>query len=214
MTSGGAFETTVPVGSHQIEVRAEGHNTFRGSVSVVADDTAEVTVELVEGDEDEIIVGPELGTGGASVSSSDGAGANWPAIVSFAFAGIGAALTITSWIVIDGINGDQGFQDDKTRVGATLQGMGLSSAEIEGTDACQYMRDSGDGSFTDSVDKCDQGNLWTALQYVFLGVAGVGLAAGIVFMVTSGDEEEEPSTVSILPSIGPNRGSVTARVTF
>jgi hypothetical protein len=216
MTTGGAFETTVAVGPHQIEVRAEGHSTFRGSVSVVADDVAEVEVELVEGDESEIIVGPEDGTTGPSASS--GGGLNWPAIISFAFAGVGAALTITSWIVLDGISGNQEFQDDRAQVGQLIAASmpGASKEEIEAIDACQYMRDNNSGGeWTTSIGKCDDGDLWTALQYVFIGVTGVALAAGIVFLVIGGDDEEAPSsTVSILPSIGPGRGSVTARVTF
>jgi hypothetical protein len=212
MTTGGAFETTVPVGQHQIEVRAEGHNTFRGSVSVVADETATVEVELVEGDESEIIVGPENGGGGSTVSS--GGGPNWPAIISFAVAGIGAALTITSWIVLDSISGDESLQAARTQVGQQLQDMTPPPSDIESIDACQYMRDNPSaGDWDAAVSKCDDGDMWTALQYVFIGLTGVALATGIVLLVVGGDDEES-STVSLLPSIGPNRGSMTARVTF
>jgi hypothetical protein len=213
-TTGGALETTVPVGQHEVEVRAQNHNTFRGTVTVIADESVEVEVELIEGDEDEIIVAPVIG----EPSPGGGGGPNWGAITSFGVAGVGAVLTVVSWVMINSASSD--LQDSRIRVGQEL-GMLVprpSNDAIMATDACQYMRDIADpttwgDSRSTGISVCDQGALWQTLQYVFIAVAGVGAVAGILFIVLD-DDEESPSTVSIRPSFGPGRGSVSASLTF
>jgi hypothetical protein len=207
-TTGGALETTVPVGQHEVEVRAQNHNTFRGTVTVIADESVEVEVELIEGDEDEIIVAPVIG----EPSPRGGGGPNWGAITSFGVAGVGAVLTVVSWVMINSASSD--LQDSRIQVGQELGDMGVPNDQIIATDACQYMRDNPDPtSWPDGPSLCDQGALWQTLQYVFIAVAGVGAVAGILFIVLD-DDEESPSTVSIRPSFGPGRGSVSASLTF
>jgi hypothetical protein len=106
------------------------------------------------------------------------------------------------------------LQDSRIQVGQELGDMGVPNDQIIATDACQYMRDNPDPtSWPDGPSLCDQGALWQTLQYVFIAVAGVGAVAGILFIVLD-DDEESPSTVSIRPSFGPGRGSVSASLTF
>jgi hypothetical protein len=64
-------------------------------------------------------------------------------------------------------------------------------------------------------DMYSQGSTFEILQYVFLGVAVAAGATGIILLVMdSSSSHEEATTVSLIPSFGPNSGSMQLRVRF
>ncbi len=212
-TTGGRFETTVSVGQHRVEVRAEGHSTFRSSVSVARDSTASLDAQLVEGDEDQIIIAPP---GGGEQPADSGGGANIGAIVSFSVAGVGAVLTVISWAMIKSLDGD--LEEARKTVGQEVWDRNMDPNEVTGTNTCDYMRANNTmNRFDDDINICSQGETWFAIQVVGLASFGAGLASGLLFMLLDGDDEEDANAVNdvaIIPSFSTEGGFLSAVGTF
>lgn len=220
-TTGGQFEAVVSVGQHRVEVRAEGHSTFRGSVSVARDSTASIEAELIEGDEDQIIVAPPPGG-----EQTDSGGANIGAIVSFSVAGVAAVMTAVSWAMISSTQSD--LDPWRTQAGMDMLAMGIPVETIQETNACDFMKANnvpdpeGGGVYDGGINLCSQGETWFAVQVASLVTLGAGLISGTLFMVLGGDDDEEDpssddgivSDVSIAPSFSPYGGFLSASGRF
>jgi len=214
-TTGGRFETVVSVGQHRVEVRAEGHSTFRSSVSVARDSTANLDAQLVEGDEDQIIIAPP----GGQQPADSGGGANIGAIVSFSVAGVGAVLTVISWAMIDSTKTD--LEPWRTRAGVELRDVyAIPVDEIPNHNACDEMKSwssMGMREWDGGASLCSQGETWFAIQVVGLASFGAGLASGLLFMLLDGDDEEDANAVNdvaIIPSFSTEGGFLSAVGTF
>jgi hypothetical protein len=157
-----------------------------------------------------------LAISGASSSGGGGGGGgpslDWLAISLLGLAGVGIIGTIVSWAELASLSNDAAYNQYR---------MNLGSAGLMGDIACQpsSIGTLGTGPAAAHVqDVCNQGSTFEILQYVFLGVTVAAGAAGVVLLVMdSSNSHSEPATattVSLVPSFGPNSGSMTLRMRF
>lgn len=183
----------VAVGRHRVEVMADGHQSFRAAVTVVAEEAAELEVTL-----------DELSTGGGNTP--------WVAIGTLAGAGAFAALTFWSWAKINGLSDDSDYSNYREQVpsnqnacSAARDGAGFGSAvalnSIEG-----------------AVDICDQADRLEILQWVFLAgaVAAGGVGTWLLLTHDTGDDDESAQGMALRLNSRFDRNSadVTATLRF
>jgi len=184
--AGGVFVASdVAAGSHEVAVGA-------ATQSVTVSDGSEAVVAMSTGHE---------GGGGPSI--------DWAAVALLAGAGLGIVGMIVSWAELLSLSNDPAYTQHRMELGAR---------GLMGDVACQdsslaYL---GTGPPAQHIhDVCSQGNTFEILQYVFLGVAVAAGTTGIVLLVmdSSGNQGEQ-QTVSLVPSFGPNGGSMQLNVRF
>ena len=127
-------------------------------------------------------------------------------------AGAGVALvgTIYSWGRLLALSNDGEYNAYRTSLG-TMGVMG--DAACADTSFARVPMATGDHARS----VCSEGSTLEILQYVFLGVAVAAGATGIILLVldsTSGGGEHSEQTVSLVPNVGPNGGSLQLRMTF
>lgn len=200
--SSGAFEAKAEAGDHQLEVVAQNHAPYRQKVSVIANHGATVEVFLQSGDS-----APGLGEPGASSGSLAWLG--WT-LVGVGVAG--AALTVTSSVIISGLDDDATFSEYR-------------SAVPKGKDACTEADASKvyggltKGEVGDVRDTCSQASLFEALWWVGLGVGVAAGGAGLFVLLTDdGDEtdggESDVAKVQLVPHVSRTDAMLTARFRF
>jgi len=187
--AGGAFVASdVAAGSHEV---------------VVGDGPAQ-TVSVSEGSEAVASFTSSSGGGGG------GPGINWAAVALLAGAGLALVGTVVSWAELLTLSNDAAYNQYRMDLGSMY---GLS-----GDVACQDASIAHLGSGPSAAhirDVCSQGSTFEILQYVFLGVAVAAGATGIILLVMdSSGSHDDTTTVSLVPSFGPNSGSMTLRVGF
>lgn len=174
-----------------------------GSHEVTLGDGAAMSVTVSEGSEAVATFSDSSGGGG-------GPSINWAAVALLAGAGLALVGTVVSWAELLSLSNDSAYNQYRMDLG-TMYG-------LSGDVACQdnSIAHLGAGPSAAHIrDVCSQGNTFEILQYVFLGVAVAAGATGIVLLVLdSSGSHEDASTVSLVPSFGPNSGSMTLRLRF
>jgi len=167
---GGVFTATdLSEGRHTIEVTAEGHQSFRASVTVVADQEAAVEAHL-EGVVD------------------SGPGLPWPAIGTLTGAGVFAILTIWSMAKINSLGSDSGYQSFRDHVPTSLNAC---------TEARNGSAHGDDGNLAHTVDVCNQADTLEILQYVFLGAAVVAAGVGTWLLLRHDSTETDAQAMAL-----------------
>lgn len=212
----GTIRVTATAGQ---EVRIDGTavGTTDGGGSYVASDVAagshQVTVGTAPAQTVSVSEGSEavvaIQTSGGGGGGGGGPSVNWAAVALLAGAGLGIVGTVVSWAELLSLSNDQAYNDYR---------MSLGAAGLSGDVACNdsSIARLGSGPAAAHVhDVCNQGSTFEILQYVFLGVAVAAGATGIVLLVmdSSSSHADEPA-VSLVPSFGPNGGSMQLRVRF
>ena len=171
-----------------------------GPHEVVVGSAPAQTVSVSEGAEALVAIAASSGGGGPSI--------NWGAVALLAGAGLAIIGTVVSWAQLLTLSNDAAYNQYRMDLGA----MGLT-----GDVACQdsSIARLGTGPASAHIrDVCSQGSTYEILQYVFIGVAAAAGATGIVLLVMDGSSSHEEPTVSLVPSVGPNGGSMQLRVRF
>jgi hypothetical protein len=202
----------VQSGSRRVRVVAAGHQSFRATVSVEAYGQAEFEAELQ--------TGGDGGGGSFPVNTVVGAG------LLVVAAGL-AAGWVGSWAYVQGLNGDEDFQDYRRRAGTLQQGIdGMGSSlnvctRAQATDEWErhlYTSDMGDPVDGISYERttrgreqvgrittiCDDAATFEVLQFVFgFGALGIG-ALGLYFLIAGITEGSPPSEQAwrVIPSVG------------
>lgn len=211
----GTIRVTATAGQ---EVRIDGSavgTTDSGGTFVATDVAAgphEVTVGSAPAQSVTVSEGSEAMVAIAATSSGGGGGGpsiNWAAVALLAGAGLALVGTIVSWAELLTLSNDQAYNQYRMDLGTTY---GLT-----GDVACQdsSIARLGTGPTAGHIhDVCNQGSTFEILQYVFLGVAVAAGATGVILLVLDGSNSHEEQTVSLVPSFGPNQGSLTLRMRF
>ena len=181
----------VPTGARRVEVSASGRQVFQASVTVVADEQAELSVQL----------DPLL-------DQDRGRNLSW--IPGVAVLAVGAALggmTVWTWRQMQSIEDDTSWRAFRQRVPRTSN----ICSEVEAGNAFGVSTE----TFQDVADNCDRADRLEILQWVFLGAGVAALGVGTWLVVRDpGDDDEERASLRLSPSFGRRSGSVTATLTF
>lgn len=172
-----------------------------GSHEVVVGSAPAQTVTVSEGAEALVAIAVSSGGGG-------GPSINWAAVALLAGAGLAIVGTIVSWAELLTLSNDAAYNQYRTDLGS----MGLMGDVACNESSYAYLGTGPQGAHIRDV--CSQGSTFEILQYVFLGVAVAAGATGIVLLVMDSSSSQETQTVSLIPSFGPNSGSMTLRVQF
>ncbi|HEX3777577.1 MAG TPA: hypothetical protein VHV51_24075 [Polyangiaceae bacterium] len=171
----GHAELELPVGEHDVSVRADGYHDTEGSVTVTSDKRALLRLHPEKFGTHHDASGTESEDSGGSESN---ASAGWGAIIvggAFAVAGIYATVRVNS------INHDPDFD-------------GYRAGIPKGDDACDEANRNvtvpGGPSPSRISDLCSQSKTFAALQYVFFGLGAVAAGTGAVILLT--DDKSAP----------------------
>jgi hypothetical protein len=118
-------------------------------------------------------------------------------------------------VLINGVNGDEEFQEYRQRVGVGLASMGATTDEIQSTDACEYANagEAFGGSpelLSHAQSACSQGEVFSVARLVTLTLGLVAGVAGAVTLIAVPDHED----VDVAFDVTPRDARVTARVAF
>jgi len=186
----------LPAGPHTIGVKARGYANAQSSVSIKPATTVEVTLTMVEVEEETPLDGRMIG-GFVSIGVGVAAGA----------VGLWAALDVNS------IRNDETF---------TLYRDAVPSNQ----NACEVARAGGLGSIapgaaTDDqvVSFCDSADTAELIQAITFPVAAVAVGVGAYLLGTSSlaggeDDADAKSAISIEPLIGPDLQALSVRYQF
>ncbi len=212
----GGFVTEVAAGRRRVEVRSEGYSSFRGSVTVAPGSEAEIEVTLTEGGG---------GGGGGGTTPDEGGSFNWAGWGLVGVGALAAGATIYSWLRLASLNNgndidrnqcDSIRMDDPTSFAAFRCAVPAPEEPNGYDDVCDAV-DKGEyghsPAFDTARDVCGEANALEVLQYVFLGVALAAGGAG-AFLLATDSGEEEPSTLSLTPSVSPEGGRLDATLRF
>jgi hypothetical protein len=196
----GRTELTVPSGTHEIRVVADGYNDAVGSVEVRPGSSAEITLNPTRKD-----AGGAGGAGGDDPTKDSGGKTSTQKIIGYAGIGVGGAIALVGgyfWFKTATNSGEDSFDEfKKSEVG-------------KGQDACDVAEQKGR---QDIVDFCDSHGTQRTLAWVLtpIGVAIAGV--GAYFLLTDDSDSREGSSagrVQPLVGVGPNGGEVHLHVTF
>jgi hypothetical protein len=204
----GVFATDVGSGARRVEVRAEGYASFRGSITVAPGTESELEVNLVEGS-------------GFDGEVSAGGGVNWAGVGLLGLGAVAAGWTIYVWFTV--------MSDDNSEVFQEYRGM-VPSAGTEGAtpengngDACESARLGNNWMWAPNDERLDEvksicsreDNFLYGIPFQILtSVVAVGSIGLGVFLLTSGDAEEEPPALTVVPTIRPNSFDLSATLRF
>ena len=213
----GELTLEVPSGRRRVEVRAPGHQTFHGTVTVVSGETAELSAELQS----------DSGRPG-------GRGPDTQRVVAYASLGaaaVFAALTIVAWQNIDCIASPDGavfdicaddpqFERYQGAAGQHFRSLGRDPTQV---DVCvEAGRGSNFGTVEPSLvrhvqELCDAADVWEPLQYLFAGLTLASGGLGTYLLLTADDDESDASDdtqLSVRPSFGATGGGLSATLQF
>ena len=190
--SGAFVSGEIASGSHQVVVGSGEART------VMVSDGAEALVALV---------GASSGGGGGG--GGGGPSIDWAAVTLLSVAGLALVGTVVSWAQLLSLSNDTAYNNYRMTLG--MNGL---TGDVACQDASIAML--GSGPMAQHIhDVCGQGNTYEILQYVFLGVAVAAGATGIVLLVLDGmNSHSDAGAVTLVPSFGPNSGSMQLRVRF
>lgn len=179
----------IAVGRHRVEIAAEGHQSFRASVTVVAEEAAELEVDL-----------EAIATSGGSVP--------WIAIGTLAGAGVMAALTFWSWAKINSLSDDSDYDRYRNIVPANLNACTQARSGAAFGAAM-------DSTIQGAVDVCDQADVLEILQWVFLASAVAAGGVGTWLLLThDSDDGAEDMALRIDSSFDRSSANISATLRF
>lgn len=211
-------------GNHEVEVDAEGFDSFQTTVSIEADDQTEVRVNLNA---------PGAG-GGANLGWIPGAVVIAGGVISFAM-GIRSGLKVQGWeseindvresgftpVQITGfatcLNGPAGDALDGGAESVTCGSETFTRAQSLVLSGSGDVCGGGQGDERWQDDTCSDHNRHAILQYVLYGIGAVGIGVGTFLLLRSlGDGGEDESTVdlSISPWMAGRDGGVDMTLTW
>ncbi len=203
----GSIALEVPAGRHRVEVVAPGRERFRGTVTVVSGDTAELEVELSHSDGDD----DDDDDDGAAPIDEGGSGGSIsvPGVVLLGAALVSGGLVLYSWARLQSIDTNPTFQRYRGFVPEP------QDACVTASDSLNFDPSVSPADLADVNDLCGEADTLEILQYVFMGTAVATGAIG-TYLIVDGLQEEDDSvpTVSLHPSFGTNHGYVEATVRF
>ncbi|HEY4107208.1 MAG TPA: PEGA domain-containing protein [Polyangiaceae bacterium] len=171
----------LPVGEHDISVRADGYRDAESTVTITSDRRALLRLHPEKFGTRHAASGEDQGEDSAGGSNSS---AGWGAIIvggAFAAAGIYATVRVNS------INHDADFD-------------GYRAGIPKGDDACDEANRNvvvpGGPSPSHISDLCSQSKTFAALQYVFFGLGAVAAGTGAVILLTD-DKSAPPKAESM-----------------
>ncbi len=200
----GRGEFLVPIGTHEVRLRADGYHDAVGTVSVSATGQAEVTLN------------PSLVSSGAPGGGDDGVSldtnkTSTRRILAYTGIGVGAALIgggFYSWVKINSINSDDRFDSYRR---ALPRGKDVCT-EAEANHSYE-----GGGSPSEVASLCSSARTWETMQYVFFG-SGIAFAGvGTYLLLTDSPTNEamaRPPRVMPMFGVGPRGGRVDVSVAF
>lgn len=211
--SGSELRSQLPAGDRQIEIRADGYETFHQTVEVTASTDNTLEAVLIEGEGDTI---PEetVDEGGGLPQGTLG----WAAI---GLGGAGLVMAVVSWLALDGI-GDLNAGDlDLVSNNATVTS--YRSTIGEDVDDFCVEADAGrtgagfEGNLEDVQSACSSASLFSALYYTGLIIGVVGTGLGLVLILTE-DEEQDPADrgerIALRPMLDQHRAGLSASLQF
>jgi TolB-like protein len=192
----------VAAGTRNVRVVADGHQSFRSSVTVEAYGEATFEAELA--------------------STGAGGGVDPLLVAGLGVLAVGAAAAALWIYAMATIQFDIGANADNSPI--IPQRWGSARAQYPGaTDFCEAHRDiypteaEAPRELGYINDLCDRYDTWFPLQFVFLGVAALAGGVGTYLLVEglSGDAEDpEAVSLRVVPSFGPDRGAIAVQGTF
>jgi hypothetical protein len=208
---GSFVASAVPIGSHRVEVRAEGHQPWSGSVRVATATEMELHADLVATGGSG---GDDGGGGGTGGDRSGGASISWPGLALIGAGALALGATIYSWVRIQAIQNDPEFVDYRQNWTVENVCTQASMGVPHGAGTMEQQRQR--AATVDGL--CGEAGALEVLQYVFLtvavGAAGAGAALLILDGGRGGSSEREVASFELMPHLGPNSGSITARLRF
>jgi PEGA domain len=176
----GHAELDLPVGDHDVSVRADGYRDAEGTVSISASKRALLRLHLEK-------IGATHAAHEESEADATGAGSNasagWGAIIvggAFAVAGVYSTLRVNS------INHDSDFASYRAGIPKDQDACVDANRELVVTGATPPDRIS---------TLCSQSKTFEALQYVFFGLGAVAAGTGALILLTD-DKAPPPKTDS------------------
>ena len=176
----GHAELDLPVGDHDVSVRADGYRDAEGTVSISASKHALLRLHLEK-------IGASHVAHEESEADATGAGSNasagWGAIIvggAFAVAGVYSTLRVNS------INHDSDFASYRAGIPKDQDACVDANRELVVTGATPPDRIS---------TLCSQSKTFEALQYVFFGLGAVAAGTGTLILLTD-DKAPPPKTDS------------------
>lgn len=188
----------VAEGQRDLEISADGHDTFRGSVRIVADDQSEVRANLIATSRTNLRWLPGVGV-----------------------AAVGAALVVLGGI---GTSGAMGQRQERADLEARLAGGPVSPTE-PGLTPLQRMlllaqtdqRICGDGTFgvEGGEDACDARSRNTRRQWIGYGLGAAMIVGGVAWAILSlGGDDDEPASALRNIRLTPLAGRTEAGMSF
>jgi hypothetical protein len=179
-----------------------------GPHEVLVQDAAAQTVTVTEGTEQLVAIATVTDGGGGG---NQGPGVNWLAVALLAGAGVALVGAIYTWGRLLALSNDGEYNAYRTSLGE----MGVSG-EVACADSSFALATPAMSTYARGV--CSEGSTLEILQYVFLGVAVAAGATGIILLVldssSGGGEHQEQAALRLVPSAGPNGGSLALHLTF
>jgi len=222
--AGGSFVLEgVSPGAHSLTVEAEGYELFEASFSVTAGDPTRVAANLTPLDGSEP---PPPITAGASyeemgtTTDSGGGLPTWLPYALLGTAGAGLIGTVVSWVIVDGVNNDALFKEYSG--GIYDQNQAESNTRAKVTDVCDHAQEGlGPTDFApedlrEVQDMCATGVTFEVLQWVFLGTTVIAGGLGTYLLISQSSDSASGAqpTFALSPTVGRDRGGVSATVRF
>jgi hypothetical protein len=188
--SHGVASIEVPVGAHEIEVRSEGRNPAKQSITATAGQEANVTVELTA----------------ATAPPPPGPSKPFPVkkVVGLSLVGLGVAAGVIGIVEGVGFIDAQG-KNDKDHNNIAYKGIKDFCKDpitmMGTTNPCQNLKDAESSRM---------------LELVFLGVGAALIGTGVILIITDkgAPSTEQKAGVRLVPSIGPTGGGMGLVGTF
>lgn len=211
----------VEAGEHRLEVTAVGYESFAENITLQPGEGATITANLGSSGETEDSQEESPSSGYRQMSEGI---PPWLTGTAFGVGVVGLAGTVVSWLIIDGIEKDEAYSGYSN----ALAQAGKRNPEEAHPDLCVAAKSNvvvdgvQPGQPAEVANLCSRGDTFELLQYVFIGVAGVGVATGITLLIIDGSmtggtdiAQRTPSlALSVRPILGQQRAGLSATLRF
>jgi len=194
----GRAQLELPVGEHDISVRATGYREAEGTVTVTEDKRVRLKLQP-----EKIMAAPVEASDSPTDSGSNSA-AGWGAI------GVGGALMVAgiySTVRVSAVNGSSDFTGYRA---------GFHSNQNACDEANRNTIVPGAASPDRIQDLCSKARTFEALQYVFFGLGAVAAGTGTLILLTQDGDKPKSHAARLEPhfSFGRGMAAVDMRLRF
>jgi hypothetical protein len=184
----GVAKVDVPGGTHTVEVRASGFDSWSQQVTINAGAEQEVTATLTAG---------KPGGEPPPVTPSR---VPWRKYVAYGLIGLGAVtLGFAGFEGIKFLGAKGDLNDDRGKVSSSVQDVCADLSTPAAIDACQKYKDAKDAR---------------SLGIIVGAIGAAVLAGGVVLLVTDKPEQPKDQAVHVVPRISPTAGGIDVIVRF